>query len=148
MKAEPLISASWFYMDEIEKCKFNWFLYEYACKLYEHIGGSRNRANGKWRARRGDTLVAEFCAYFAKRLRQDIFKHMTGALRGKLMDEDYVRDYCHDNTQRENDALMAACEKAWGELLESCAVCPVACLDDTAAYCEFFDRMERGGYLS
>ena len=148
MKSESLIQASWFYVDDIEKCKFNWFLYEFAIKLFDRIDGSGKKALVEWRERRGDIYVAGFCAYFPKRMRQDIFGFIAGHISGNLMDEDFVRDYCHDNTRGENKAIIKVCGEAWIELLESCSICPVACLEDTSAYCEFFDRMERGGYLS
>ena len=68
MIVEILIKASWFYTCKNEKTKMNWFLYEYACKLYEHIAECRKKTVTKWKAQRCEEHIAEFCAYFAKRM--------------------------------------------------------------------------------
>ena len=150
MKVDSLIPASWFYSGEAEKLKINWFLYEYACKLFEYIEGSRKKALTKWKARRADAQLAEFCAYFAKRMRATV--HMMHLNVGEgivaMSDEEYIRDYCHENTRAENAALLLVCEAALVDLLEVCASCPVRCLDDMHSRCEIFDRMESGWYFS
>jgi hypothetical protein len=148
MKVESLIPASWFYIDDSEKTKENWFLYESACKFYEFIDSSQSEALLKWKAKRSDEQVAEFCAYFAKRMRPGILNSYYDNVDDDLLHNIYIRDYCHGNTRSENAAIMEICDAAMIELLESCVVCPVRCLDDIDARCALFDRMERGGYLS
>ena len=148
MSVESPVKASWFYLDDDHKTKFNWFLYEYACKLFEYTKDSRKKLVVKWKSQRNDEQIAEFCAYFAKRMRNNISRHLYRDLGGDIVDEEYIHDYCHTNTRRDTDALLEICEAAWLDLLESCAVCPVRCLDEQLFRCEFFDRMERGGYLS
>ena len=150
MKVDTLIPATWFYMDEDEKLKINWFLYEYACKLFEYFERSRKKGLTKWRARLADAQLAEFCAYFAKRMRATVYMmHLqVDEEMVALSDEKYIRDYCHENTSAENAALLLICEAALIDLLEVCASCPVRCLDDMHSRCEIFDRMEREGYFS
>ena len=148
MKVESLIQASWFYTDETGKTKLNWFLYEYACKLFEHIDESQRKALGKWKARRSDGQIAEFCAYFSKRARQSALAFLEGPENAIIMPEYFVTDYCHTNTQRESKAIMGIASAAWAELLQTCSACPCNCIDERYMRCEFFDRMGRGGYLS
>jgi hypothetical protein len=148
MKVESLIPASWFYIDESEKTNENWFLYESACKFFEFIDSSKEKALKKWKAKRTDEQIAEFCAYFAKRMRASLLRNYYDGTDEELYYDIYIRDYCHDNTRAENTAIMNICDAAMIELLESCVACPVRCLDDIDKHCEFFDRMERGGYLS
>jgi len=149
MSTDPPIKASWFYTSEDEKTKMNWFLYEYACKLYDHIGESRKKTVKGWKAQRGDGQIAEFCAYFAKRMRQNIFSEPVDNPEEDITTADeFIRDYCHCNTRRETEALVGIGEAAWLELIRTCFVCPVRCLSEMSERCEFFDRMERGGYLS
>ena len=149
MSAEPPIKASWFYVSADEKTKMNWFLFEYACKLYDHIGESRKKTVMKWKARRSDECIAEFCAYFAKRMRRNICSGPVGDLGEDIATADeFIRDYCHSNTRRETEALADIGEAAWLELIQSCFVCPTGCLNGMDERCEIFDRMERGGYLS
>jgi hypothetical protein len=148
MKVDTLIKASWFYIDESEKTKENWFLYESACKFYEFIESSKTETLRKWKAQRSDKQIAEFCAYFAKRMRPSILRSYYDDIDEDLLYKIYIRDYCHGNSHGENIAIMETCDAAMIELLESCVICPVRCLDDIDARCELFDRVERGGYLS
>lgn len=149
MSAETPIKASWFCMCGNEKTKMNWFLFEYACKVYDHIGESRKKTVRKWKARWSDERIAEFCAYFAKRMRQNIYSEPVSNPEEDITTADeFIRDYCHSNTRRETEDLVDVCEAAWLELIRSCSVCPTRCLSEMNGYCELFDRMERGGYLS
>jgi hypothetical protein len=148
MKVDSLIQASWFYLYESEKNKRNWFVYELACKLYEHIGHSRDETLINWRIQRSDTQTAWFCAYYAKRAGHNIIGYADDDGDDITTEYGYIRDYCHANTVAENAALLEACLTAHAELLESCVVCPVRCLEEMHDRCGFFDRMERGGYLS
>jgi len=149
MSAEPPIKASWFYVHGNEKTKMNWFLFEYAFKLYDHIEESRNKTVKKWKARWGDERIAEFCAYFAKRMRQNIRSAPVSNPEEDITTADeFIRDYCHSNTLSETEALVDIFEAAWLELARSCSACPTGCLSDMHGYCELFDRIERGGYLS
>jgi uncharacterized Fe-S radical SAM superfamily protein PflX len=148
MSAESPVQASWFYIDSNEKVKLNWFLYEYACSLYVHINRSRKKALAKWKAQRDEEQIAEFCAYFSKRMRQSILDKLAGRTEETIGDEEYICDYCHTNTHRDNVAILEVAESAWDELLDSCVACPNRCISERYAHCEFFDRMESGGYFT
>lgn len=148
MRIDSLIPASWFYMDESEKTKFNWFIYEFALSLFEHIESSRDRTLGKWKARRSEVQIAEFCAYFSKRMKQSVLDRLTGRVEETEADEVYVSDYCHTNTHRDNAAIINIAADAWEDMIEGCIACPNRCISERFMRCEFFDRMERGGYYS
>ena len=147
MSAEHLIKAAWFYREEVEKNRLNWFLFEYACKLYEYINESRNKTVAKWRSKRSGEQLADFCAYFAKRMRNNVHRHLYRDQGGDIVDEVYIFDYCHANKQRETDEVLKVCEAAWLDHLEVCAVCPVDCLNEMTLPSEFFNRVGRSGYL-
>ena len=70
MNFELPVKASWFYTLNSEKIKFNWFCYEFACVFFEHLRGNKDRKLRKWLHARTEEQVAEFCAYFAKRLKK------------------------------------------------------------------------------
>ena len=148
MKSEQLIPASWFYVDESEKTKFNWFVYEYALTLFERIESSQEKALKRWRARLSEAQLAEFCAYYAKRMKQSTYDRITGETNGVMSEDVYVSDYCHANTTRENAAINGIGSVAWEALVTRCVECPTRCLIERHVRCEKFDRMERGGYLS
>ena len=145
MKDAPIIPASWFYRDDSEKIKLNWFLYEFACKFFEHIGINRTKRIADWKARHSDGQIAEFCAYYSKRMRRSIAEQIeTGAKTIKVYDE-YLADYCHANTRRENEAISKIGGAAWEELLDRCEACTCNCLRECSGRCEFFDEIEAGG---
>lgn len=148
MGIESPVQASWFYLNASEKIKFNWFLYEYACHLFEEIKDSRTKVLRQWKAQRSEKQIAEFCAYFAKRMRKSALDRLAGITEETEGDEEYLCDYCHTNTHRENMALLDAAGKAWEELLDVCVVCPNRCVSERYERCAFFDRMERGGYFA
>ena len=148
MKLESLIPASWFYMDESGKNKFNWFLYEFACYLFEHIESCKGEALAKWKAQRSEGQIAEFCAYFSKRMRQSVLDRLAGRTEETEADEAFVSDYCHTNTHGENGAIIDIACGAWEELIDCCIACPNRCISERFRRCEFFDRMGRGGCCS
>jgi len=59
MKAESLIPASWFYLDDDEKIKLNWFLYEYTLVLFDHVKGSHKKALAKWKTQQSSDLFSD-----------------------------------------------------------------------------------------
>jgi hypothetical protein len=149
MKTEKLIPASWFYNDESQKIKMNWFLYEYALKIYDLIKASPDKRLTKWKSQRSNKQLAEFCAYLAKRTKRNIHsKPVSNPDEEIITIDEFIWDYCHSNTEFEDDAIADITETAWLELLESCRVCPTRCISEMNAKCELFDRMERGSYLS
>jgi len=148
MKAESLIPASWFYLDDDEKIKLNWFLYEYALVLFDHVQGSRKKALVKWKSRQSEEQIAEFCAYYAKRMKQSVRALREGSEKAILMPEYFVSDFSHTTTHRENRTIMEVASAAWTEKILICKACGGGCTYDGEMRCEFFDRMERGGYLS
>lgn len=104
---------------------------------------SRNKTLVRWRSLRSKEQIAEFCAYFAKRMRLSVKYQLAGATKETEFDDFYASDYCHTNTQRENDAIIEVAQEAWLELLDTCSVCPCRCISERYEPCGFFDRMER-----
>jgi len=141
-----IILASWFYTYEFEKTKFNWFCFEFALILYDCVKESKKLK--KWKAGMTDMEIARFCAYFAKRMKASVSDKLSGVTDIVEADEEYLSDYCHTNTQRENMILLEVIEDAWEQLLSVCVTCPTRCLSERSLQCALFDRMERGGYFS
>ena len=141
-----IIEASWFYTLKSEKIKFNWFCFEYALKLYDCIKESTKLK--KWASGMTDLQLAYFCAYFSKRMKQSVEIRLSGLSDATEGDEEYVADYCHTNTHRQNVDILDVAGIAWDELVSVCETCPTRCISERYLRCEFFDRMERGGYFS
>jgi len=147
MTTESLIKSSWFYRDHTQKTMFNWALYELALKIYDHIQDSKLKPLQRWKSRHSKKQLAEFSAYYAKRMQVSILENLNGSGIVAMYDI-YLTDYCHTNTKSEDEALGKVLGDAWRALAESCIVCGCNCFIRMEDYCEFFDRMDRGGYLS
>ena len=148
MNIESPVKANWFYTLNNEKIKFNWFCYEFACTFFEHLKDNKDKKLKKWLFVRTELQVAEFCAYYAKRLKKSMEDRLAGITDGTEFDEEFISDFCHTNTHNENMALIEVVVKAWDEHTLFCVSCPTRCVSERYAKCEFFDRMERGGYFS
>lgn len=144
MKLDPPIKAEWFYNDESERTKINWFCFEYALDFYTFI--MKNKSLQKYRARNSSNEIAVFCAYFAKRMKKSLYDQLNGITPEVIIDEDYIADYYPSNTQRQNIVFMDAAGEAWESLLSACVVCPNRCISERDKTSEFFDRYEKGGY--
>jgi len=136
------IKSTWFYIHESEKTKLNWFLYEFACTLYVHMSSSKNSVLQRWKSKRSNKQLAEFCAYFSKRMKQSIYDRLDGLTVATVGKEDYIFDLCHTNTAAENGAILDVVESSWDELLAICEICPARCISERDEYCTLFDRMD------
>jgi hypothetical protein len=146
MKSEELIPTSWFWKEEDDKIKLHWLLYEFACGFFEHLDRNSTKRIIDWKAKRTDEQIAEFCAYYAKRMKPSIVELLETDSESFLGYTEYLTDYLHDNTLRENESISKVSASAWDNLLEVCIVCPVRCLDEPAEHCDLFDRMKNGRY--
>lgn len=146
MYYELVVKSYWFYTLKSEKTKFNWFCYEYALLFYELLMESADEKLKKWLSTRTKEQVAEFCAYFSKRMKKSVEDKLSDVTDATILDEDYISDYCHMNTHSENLALLAVGEKAWDEHTSACVICPTRCISERYAQCVFFDRMKRRGW--
>jgi len=134
------IYPKWFYQSEIERIKFAWFLYEYACAYYNQISESRNKQVVRWFKEHTELQIADFCAYFSKRVQESLGEFILGRTNDILCDVGYIQVYWHRNNNRLNAELAFIAQQAMVDLLEICRNCSVQCLDDPSGYCEFFER--------
>jgi uncharacterized Fe-S radical SAM superfamily protein PflX len=144
MKLDPPIKAEWFYKDESEKTKINWFCFEYALEFYTFI--MKSEALRKYRARNSSEEIAAFCAYFAKRMKKSVYDQLAKITPEVIIDEEYIADYYPKNTQCQNIVFIYVAGEAWDNLLSVCEVCPTRCISEREKRSEFFDRYEKGEY--
>jgi len=134
------VEPKWFYQSEKEKIKFAWFLYEYACAYYNQITDSRNKLVSRWLKGQSELQLADFCAYYSKRVQESLGEFIHGHTNDILCDIGYIQVYCHRNSGQLNTELAFQAQKAMVYLLEICNTCPQQCLDNPSDYCIFFDR--------
>ena len=145
MKSEKLILASWFYKEDGEKIKLNWFLYEFACGFFDLLREDRTKRIADWKAKLTDEQLAEFCAYYAKRMKRSLVDFLENETRTIKVYDEYLADYCHSNTRRENAVITKIGGAAWDGMMGRCAACPDRCLEDPGGHCGSFDQTGRGG---
>jgi len=138
--AECPVKADWFSMPYDEKTKMSWFHYEYACLLYGQIVNSRKKTVLRWCRQLSRDQIAEFCAYYSKRMQPCMYDIVEGHSTTLSCSVGYVRDYCHGNSRQENSDLTELAQHAMSDILDDCSECPELCLSEPGAYCEFFDR--------
>jgi len=143
MNAETLIRASWFYRDDSQKTYLNWFLFELSLKLHSQVRGSNLNDLKRWRARLTDMQVAEFCAYYAKRMRVSVLENVEGGSGIVALYDTYLADYCHENSKKEDGALGKVAAAAWEAHLRDCRACNNMCVVRGGERCGFFDRRGR-----
>jgi hypothetical protein len=134
------IEPKWFYQSEEEKIKFAWFLYEYACSYYNHITDSGKKSVTRWVKEQSAPQMADFCAYFSKRVQESLGDFILGRTSDILCDVGYIQVYWHRNSRQLNTELAFLAQQAMVGLLEICNTCPQQCLDNPSDYCMFFDR--------
>lgn len=144
MNLDPPIKPEWFYKNESEKTKINWFCFEYALEFYTFIMGSN--ALQKYRRRNSREQIASFCAHFSKRMKKSLYDQLANITSAVIIDEEYVAEYYPQNTRRQNLIFIQLAEEAWDQLLSGCEICPVRCISEHNKRSRFFDRYEQGGY--
>jgi hypothetical protein len=133
------IKAKYFYANDDEKIKLNWFCYEYAFIFYSKL--REDNKLKKYRKSKTQEKIVDFCVYFSKEIKKSIYEKL-----GKLVDtmtiyEEYVADYYPTNTSRENLLLLNAAKQAWDSLLADCVICPTRCISEMYRKCIFFDEI-------
>jgi len=144
MEADP-IKAEYFYSNEKEKIKLNWFCYEYAFSLYTKIRESATLAH--YRSKHEQKEIVEYCVYFSKAMKKSIFEKLSGITEITTVYEDYVEEFYPKMKATERMRLLNAAAEAWDELLSSCVICPTRCISEMHEKCVLFDQLDEDGYL-
>lgn len=137
--SEYPVKSKWFTMPYENKMKMAWFHYEYACRLYKEIESSRIKTVRSWRGRHSEEQIAEFCAYYSKRMEPNMYEVLEGSSDRISCSVGYVRDYCHSNSKRENTNLAELAQQALSKIIDDCNECTINCLSEPGEYCALFD---------
>jgi hypothetical protein len=138
------ISADKFYQDNADKIKLNWLCYEYANDLYTAVRvDSRLPKTIKGRA---ESEIADFCLYFAKRMRKSIYDKLTGATDAITFRTSYVREFYPSMAVKHMDAFLEVAMMTWEQQLKGCFVCPHQCLRTGFDLTDMFDRLAQTGW--
>ena len=144
MEADP-IKAEYFYANENEKIKLNWFCYEYAFALYTKI--RLNDGLYGYRAKSNQKEIVNFCVYFSKTMKKSIYERLSGMTEATIFYEEYVEKYYPRMKNPERLRILKAAMESFDELITNCVVCPVRCISEMHENCALFDRLDEEGYL-
>jgi len=136
---ERLVKPEWFSMPYGDKRKIEWFHYEFACRMYNEIESSRMKIVRNWKKRYSEEQIAEFCAYYSKRMQPNMHEALEGTSGTLSCSVGYVRDYCHSNSKQENSTLAEVAQQAISKLIDDCNECLNQCLSEPGEYCALFD---------
>ena len=135
-----IIQEDWFYSNQKEKTKINWFLYETALEFELYFNECKDLA--KFRKTHGTEGVAKFSAYYAKRMKQSLYEQFDGWSDAVIFHEEYITDYFPKIPLRQVKMLLKVSMEAWDNLLSRCVVCPVRCLSEREKLSDLFGRYD------
>jgi hypothetical protein len=134
------IKAKYFYTNDAEKIKLNWFCFEYAFLMYSKL--RKDIKFKKYRKKNTQEQIVDFCVYFAKEIKKSIYEKLGRLVDKTTIYEEYVEKYYPQNNSGENSLLLNAAAQAWDELLGNCIHCPTRCISEMYEKCIFFDEID------
>ena len=138
------VKAENFYIDDGDKIKLNWFLYEYANELHMEIVA--NEKLTRYRKFHPEEKIIEFCVYFSKRLKKSIHDTQVGLSKKVVFDGKYVYEFHPNNSSAQTQSLLESALTAWESQLQNCAGCRHQCLMDGYEITGMFDSLEESGW--
>lgn len=131
------IQMEWFYYLEGEKTKLNWFLLEFALGYYESIRDSESLAF--YRKRYDEEQIAQFCTYYARRLKESILKCLRGRTKSIIFYYEYVEDFYPHHDKQFHLVLHRLAKNSYDNMV-FCEHCPQQCLIDYTASSSQFEE--------
>jgi hypothetical protein len=145
LEVDP-IKAKYFYENNDEKIRLNWFCYEYAFSLYNGIRKSIKLK--KFRKQNNQEQIVKFCIYFSKAMKKSIFERLGKLTNETVFHEEYVENYFPENNKTINMFLLEVAARAWDELLSVCENCPTQCISKMYEKCILFDMLDENENLN
>ena len=132
------IQMEWFCYLWGDKTKLNWFLLEVAMEYYGFIMDSPDLAG--YREQYGETQIAQFCAYYARRMKESLLNHLRGRRKSILGYPVYIDDFYPHHDEHLNNLLGDVAAETWKHLLSVCKSCPQRCLQEYEDWSPLFDE--------
>ena len=132
------IRVEWFYHIEGNKSKLSWFLFEFALGYYEAINSSPELED--YRRQYGERDIAQYCSYFARRIKESILNELRGRTKRVIFYERYISDFYPHHDSELDFAMNRIAMEAFEALQTKCDDCPQRCLYDYMAISAYFDE--------
>jgi len=132
------IRIEWFYYIEGNKSKLNWFLFEFALEYYDAI--CRSSLLEDYRSQYGEQYIAQYCTYFARRLKESLLNELRGRTKRVIFYERYISDFYPHHDSELDYALNQLAMDSFETLQSKCDECRQQCLFDYRAISAYFDE--------
>jgi len=133
------IQMEWFYcLHGCEKTKLNWYLLEMALEYYDRIMGSAELAT--YRELYDEERVAQYCAYYARRLKESLLKYIRGQRKTVIFYHEYAGDYYPQHDERLAAVLSRIARESFDSMWPGCRACPQQCLWEHEDRSPLFDE--------
>ena len=136
MNTSP-IQMEWFLNLEGYKTKFNWFALEFALEYYDFI--RKSPALESYREQYDGQQIAQYCAYFSKRMKKSLLNNIRGRTKHIIFYEEYISDFYPHHDSDMNGILNSTAMEAFEGLQLGCRSCPHVCLRDYMGISPLFD---------
>jgi len=133
----------WFYQIEGEKTKLNWHLLEIALEYYDRIMGSPELES--YREQNEDKLIAQYCAYYARRLKESLLRYIRGQRKTVIFYREYVSDFYPHYDDQLTRTLSRMARASFDHMWTVCVSCPQQCLWEHECRSPLFDEYQDQG---
>lgn len=134
------IQMDWFHHIEGEKTKMNWYLLEFALEYYDRIMGSPELAS--YREWNDEKLIAQYCAYYARRLREGLLRYIRGQRKTVIFYREHVSDFYPHYDDQLTRVLSRMARASFDHMWPGCVSCPQRCLWEHEDRSPLFDEYQ------
>jgi hypothetical protein len=134
------IQIEWFYHLYDEKSKLNWFLLEIALEYYDRIMNERELAS--YREQNDEKQIAQYCAYYARRLKESLLKNVRGQRKTVRFYREYASDFYPHHDAELNVVLSRLARESFEYMWPGCRVCPQQCIWEYEDISPLFDEYQ------
>lgn len=126
-----------FFSNQNEKTKFNWFAFELACEIDMAVSPKLK----KILAKKGYTKITfnMSCIKLAKLLQNIVLKKLRNEIPEMQINYTEIEIAFPKLNDKIINNLLSCTAKAWDNLLDTCVICPSACVSNKDDYCHMFD---------
>jgi hypothetical protein len=133
-----MIRPTSFYANESEKIKLNWFCYEIAMGIYDHM--KSDIGHRLKRQKISDEALAEFSIYYSKEMKKVVLQQLSGKIEKVIISYEPIESYFPNLNDGLINKMTDIVSEAWDETLSFCEACPNRCISEKDAYCTMFDE--------
>ena len=133
----PLITPAAFYLNERDKTKLSWFLFEYAAEFNSHI--KRHLRKKLRRKKIDDKKNADLCIHYALQMKGEILDKLSGRAENVSLSYHAIEEFFPDLSDKLMDDLLTSAFNAWDSITAMCVRCPTRCISEKEQKAPMFD---------